>query len=66
MGCTCRWEAEEQTGAGQQWDWDFMLIFLAGGANPAWSCQDWAQHGCWGGQSRALCFLAWTQLRECL
>lgn len=28
MGCTCRWEAEEQTGAGQQWDWDFMLIFL--------------------------------------
>lgn len=28
MGCTCRWEAEEQTGTGQQWDWDFMPSFL--------------------------------------
>lgn len=24
----CWWEAEEQTGAGQQWDWDFILSFL--------------------------------------
>lgn len=25
---------------------------MASGANPAWSCQDWTQHGCWGGRGR--------------